>query len=611
MKNYFKYLLVAFFILNINASAQQTDKIVAKAGDQNISEREFKIRYELVPHYTRDQFNEDSSEIDLLNSIIAEKLLAQEANHLGFDTTDYFKYSIRQIKDLYVRDALYKRVIDSKVTISRADIQKALNRASESLSVRIISTGDSASIYNYYSQLLKGAPFDSIGRISDPVEYDSNKAPIKITYGQMEEDYVEDTLYSLKPGQFSSPVKTAGGWFIFKLVGISSRVPPNAKDPDYNTTILNEIRMKKSKIIGVKYLDKFYKDKTATVDSTLFLKLNGKISSILTEKERRHDFGRDNKLFLDEANIMQILNEFGNSTDNEDIVHIQKNPIKLKEYLYSLIVYPLLINDPSFRSVAFYLMGNLNKYIQYKFLSDEGLRQGLQNIPGVKEDINIWSDNFLAKMLKNKFRDSVSVTDEDVKEYFKEHKELEKVNILEILNDNLEVIEKVFKELRVGKNFRELAREYTQRRWTKDNGGEFGYFPTYKFGAIGLAAAKLKLNQVYGPVRTDSGYSVIKLIGRKTDSTGTQADFDAVKNEIKDELLAKEFNKKFFKYVAALAEKYKYSVNEKNLKSIKLINIPMFTYKYIGFGGRIAAMPFLDAWYDWVKYLNNKSGIVP
>jgi hypothetical protein len=316
-------------------------------------------------------------------------------------------------------------------------------------------------------------------------------------------------------------------------------------------------------------------------------------------------------LFLDEGSILNILNDFGNSVDNQEIVHIAKSPIILKEYLYSLIIYPYLIDDPSLRSVAHTLLDNLNKYIQYKFLSEEGFREGFQNNSDVKEDINIWGEDYLAKMLKNKFRDSIHVTDEDVKIYFKEYKGLEKVNILEILNNNLDVIDAVFKKLKAHEDFREVAGKYTQRIWTKDKGGEFGYFPVSEFEEIGLVASKLKLNQIYGPIKTDSGYSIIKLIGRKIDTTKSISDFEDVKDKLKDELLTKEFNKKFYKYIANLAEKYHYSVNNQELKSLKVIDIPMFTFKYIGFGGRIAALPFLDAWYDWVKYLDNKANITP
>jgi parvulin-like peptidyl-prolyl isomerase len=182
---------------------------------------------------------------------------------------------------------------------------------------------------------------------------------------------------------------------------------------------------------------------------------------------------------------------------------------------------------------------------------------------------------------------------------------------LEILNSNLEVIETVFNELKAGKNFRDLAREYTQRTWTKNKGGEFGYFPVTAFGEIGKIAAKLKLNQVYGPVKTDSGYSVIKLIGRKFDKTKTPENFDSVKTQLRYSLLGKKFDEKFFKYIAKLSEKYKYSINEKALKDLKVLDIPMFTFKYIGFGGRIAAIPFLGPWYNWTKYLKNKSAVLP
>ncbi len=607
----FQFLLSTLIILTLTVSAQDINKTVAKAGDMKISQREFKLRYELVPHYSRDESNEDSSKHDLIYSLIAEKLLAQEAERLGYDTLSYYKNSVEQMKDLYVRDALYRKEVDSKVNITSGEIQKALDRYSQSLQVRIISAPDSEQIFQYYGELKNGASFDSIEQISDPVEYDSNKTPIKITYGQMQDDYVEDTLYSLKVGHFSSPVRTRGGWFIFKLVGVINRIPPNAKDPDYDKSIMQVLRLRKSRVIGLKYLNNFYKSKEATVDSVLFLKLAGKISSILTDKMKHHNFGTGNMLFLDEGNIMSIIRDFGSEIVNEDIVHIKKHPIKLKEYLYSLVEYPLLIKEPSLRYTAYALMDNLNKYIQYKFLAEEGLKQNLQNSPELKEDLSIWKDDYLAKMLKNSIRDSVHVTDSEVKDSYLTNNESEQVDILEILNSNLEVIENVFKGLEAGADFRSLASRYTQRSWTKDRGGEFGYFPVNSFGEIGKAAARMKLNQVYGPIKTDSGYSVIKLIGRRFEKTKSDENFDSLKTQLRYSLLEKKFNEKFNKYIAGLAEKYKFSVNERLLKDTKVLDIPMFTYKFIGFGGRIAAMPFLGSWYNWVNYLGNKSNIVP
>jgi parvulin-like peptidyl-prolyl isomerase len=611
MINFTKLFLILFLIIDIYLPAQTSNGLIGKVGNENISEREFKIRYELVPHLSRNQFNMDSSKQDLVNSIVAEKLLALEANRLGFDTTDYFRYSAQQIRDLLVRDALYNKVITSKLNISQEDIQRAIDRRSKSLEVKIISTDDSSLIFNYYKKLKNGTSFDSIEMFTDKLEYDSNKAVVKITFGQMQDDFVEDTLYSLKIGSISSPLKTNGGWFIFKLVGIKSTIPLNAKDPDYDKSVLNVIRLRKSRIVGLKYLEKFYKNRKAIVDSTLFIQLNQKVSAVLSAKKQNNDYGAHGQLYLDETNIMKLIDEFGQTELTKDIVHISKLPLPLKEYLFSLIAYPFTIKDPSPRSTSYRLMENLNKYIQYKFLAEEGLKQGLQNIPEVKEDINIWKDDYLAKMLKNTFKDSVSVTEDDIKHEYLGNNESEKVNIIEILNDNLEVIETVFKELQAGKDFRELAKTYTQRKWTKENSGEFGYFPVNSFGRIGKIAARLKLNEIYGPIKTDSGYSVIKLIGRKTDTTHSEDEYDSVKTQIKYSLLGKEFDEKFYKYIAKLADEYQYSIDDKALKNVKVTKIPMFAYRYIGFGGRIAAVPYLGSWYEWVKYLKKQPEVVP
>ncbi len=700
--------LAPLLVISLRTAGQESKNSVATVGNEKISQREFKLRYELVPHLSDDTKNVDSSKKDLLYSMIAEKLLAQEARKLGYAETDYFKESVRQFEDLYVRDALYKNEIAGKVQIGEADVQNALNRYSQTLEVKIISAGDSATAFGYYNRLRHDVPFDSVEKYSDAVEYDSNKVPMKITYGQMADDLVEDTLYNLRPGSFSFPLKTGGAWFIFKLVGVQYRVPPNASDPDNNKSILEVIRMRKSRVVGMKYLDNFYRDKIAVVDSVLFWDLARKISSVLTEKQRNSDYGEEGHLYLNEGDILRMAGEFGNSMLEKDIVHIRSNPVSLKEYLYSLIVYPYLAKDPSLTSTAYNLMDNLNKYIQYKFLSTEGTNRGFQNSPEVREDVNIWSDDYLAKILKNTFRDSVRVTEQDVKSYYLEKKGREKIDILEILNTNidtvtsllrqieagedfrrlarqytqrswtksdsgefgyfvpdsfdvigkaaeglkmsevcgpiktdsgysiikligrrledkereqvdiieilthsLDTVETVFRELNNGKDFRDLAKRYTERSWTKKADGEFGYFSVYSFGDIGRIASRLSQDQVYGPIVTDSGYSIIKLIGRRYDTTSTEQDFESHKKELKEELLGKRFNEKFFKYIAGLAGEYKYSVDEKNLEAVKVINIPMFTYRYLGFGGRITALPYLGPWYEWVKYLNNNQGIIP
>ncbi len=189
------------------------------------------------------------------------------------------------MKNLYVRDELYKKVISSMVKFNKKEIQKALDRSAESLQVKIIVSGDSIIIFKYYDELKNGASFDSLEKISDLLEYDSNKAPIKIIFGQMRDDYFEDTLYNKKIVNISSPVKTEGGWLIFKLIRINSQVPSNAGEVESKKAVMDVLRLRKSRMIGIKYLTNFYKDANAEINSTLFLNIVQKVSTALSEKE--------------------------------------------------------------------------------------------------------------------------------------------------------------------------------------------------------------------------------------------------------------------------------------------------------------------------------------
>ncbi|MCK7521995.1 MAG: peptidylprolyl isomerase [Ignavibacteriales bacterium] len=116
--------------------------------------------------------------------------------------------------------------------------------------------------------------------------------------------------------------------------------------------------------------------------------------------------------------------------------------------------------------------------------------------------------------------DSVKVSDAEVYDYYSnrnaiEESSLMEVNILEILTDSLEVIESVLNDLARGVDFRQLASLHTKRTWTKNNGGEFGFFPVTMYGDIGSIAAQMNIGEIYGPIKLSEGYSVFKLIDKE------------------------------------------------------------------------------------------------
>ena len=170
------------------------------------------------------------------------------------------------------------------------------------------------------------------------------------------------------------------------------------------------------------------------------------------------------------------------------------SPITVKQFLREFIFDGFYSANVKPNVIAAKMNSRIKSFIEMELLAREGYKRGLQNLPEVKSSISMWRDNYLAKILKNMLLDSVKVSDAEVYDYYLNgnsigESSLMEVNILEILTDSLEVIESVLNDLARGVDFRQLASLHTKRIWTRNNGGEFGFFPVTMYGDIGSIAA--------------------------------------------------------------------------------------------------------------------------
>ena len=124
------FLLIVISVKKISAqnlTKEEFDnlknKIVATVGDDKITGAEFLQRYEFTPLF-RKQIKRmtQSLKLEFLYSLISEKLWAQQAKDLGYDTLSVMKYISSKLEDMFVRDALYRREIKDKVKISDKEI---------------------------------------------------------------------------------------------------------------------------------------------------------------------------------------------------------------------------------------------------------------------------------------------------------------------------------------------------------------------------------------------------------------------------------------------------------------------------------------------------------
>lgn len=131
------------------------------------------------------------------------------------------------------------------------------------------------------------------------------------------------------------------------------------------------------------------------------------------------------------------------------------------------------------------------------------------------------------------------------------------------------------------------------------------------YDEIGKTAAKMKIGEIYGPLKTPNGYSLFKLIGKKEKDEKPSKPFEEMRSELTKELLGKKRSEFFINYTVNLANKYGVSINQNYLSSIQVNDLNMYAYRYMGFGGRITAVPVTLPFVEWYKPWIDEKKVVP
>jgi len=164
---------------------------------------------------------------------------------------------------------------------------------------------------------------------------------------------------------------------------------------------------------------------------------------------------------------------------------------------------------------------DLNQYLElfvgYKLKINKAYKLGLQNGPQYQNELKQYRN----QLAKNYTTDS-KVTHELVQEaYQRSLKEIKASHILILVDENAapadtlkayQQIMDIRKKAMAGEDFGKLASQYSQDPSAKENGGDLGYFTSFRMVyAFESAAYKTPVGKISNPVRTRFGYHLIKV----------------------------------------------------------------------------------------------------
>ncbi|MDP9743415.1 UNVERIFIED_ORG: foldase protein PrsA [Bacillus sp. B2I3] len=171
----------------------------------------------------------------------------------------------------------------------------------------------------------------------------------------------------------------------------------------------------------------------------------------------------------------------------------------------------------------------------------EQLEASGSSMDALKKDIVVYLQT------KKLVEPRITVTDDEISTYFEDNKDTfaqaEQVEASHILVEDEKTAKKVAKELAAGGDFAKLAAEYSTDTETADNGGSLGYFGkgdmVEEFEDV---AFNLDINKVSDPVKTEYGYHIIKVTGKKE---AKKANLEDSKEVIKETLLSERLQEEY------------------------------------------------------------------
>lgn len=211
--------------------------------------------------------------------------------------------------------------------------------------------------------------------------------------------------------------------------------------------------------------------------------------------------------------------------------------------------------------------------VESLFLED-AVRKGVDKDKEVREILEEARKKIvIAKFVKMEVDDKIKISEEEMKNYYEDHKdEFKKPEMWRashILVASEGEAKNILSALSGGKGFQELAMEKSIDA-TASRGGDVGYFRkgqvTPEFES---ACLELKVGQISPIIRTQFGYHIIKLTDIKPE---TIQSFEEARPVIENELKMGKRNETFDKLVIDLKNKYRVRVEDDAVKAMEAIN---------------------------------------
>lgn len=204
----------------------------------------------------------------------------------------------------------------------------------------------------------------------------------------------------------------------------------------------------------------------------------------------------------------------------------------------------------------------VNELVYQTLLYEDAMEKGMDKDDEFTQVLEKTKESMLKTYALGKLLATVSVTDDEIKKFYEDNKDLfkenESANASHILVAEEDKANEIYEKVKNGEDFASLAKEFSTCP-SKEKGGELGTFTRGQMvKKFEDAVFNNEVATITEPVKTQFGYHIIKINDK---NEGRELAFDEVKDKIAAQVRRQKEQALYNEKITELKEKYQVKMN--------------------------------------------------
>ncbi len=394
---------------------QDGDPLVARVGSIEITASDFVKSYEFG-------FNVNKRGSDprraYLDRMIEEALMAAEGYRLGLDEAREVQRREASLREELLVEQVFERRVNDQISVSDNDIVQAMQQDRVSFKLRYLLAFDRAAAERMKADAERDGFDATLDRlIAGDVENTWNRDDFESPYVTAHDidPVLMNAIEDLPVGEFSEPVRFRDGYIVLQVTDIRQEPIPPVTDATERSRYEQVVFQQKAKAAARRLIGEMMGPRQVEVSSKPFLALRDALWTWYRDRAPVVNL----KVSVDQSDdaAAQALRELYPDV----LITSTDGTWTVEEFLreYPVDRYPLSTRSESeFDRDLYDAIGLMLRDAEFVRIAE---KEKLGDNPEVRHELRIWRDKWVQQELIRQVRDSISVSEEDVRAYYDAH----------------------------------------------------------------------------------------------------------------------------------------------------------------------------------------------